>query len=365
MKGKRTKEREPKQQARKKRPLAAIADLRLLLIVAAVVLAAMGIFAWAFRQIHIGYVEEDGYVVATSEVYTRLNGGAEEGSGIALTAVKSNDEIFSRGGNYYIGQDMTEYESVYPLYANGGLALYFINDTAQLVTDEFELLSTYAGMYVAGGLSFNSDKSQADIETIYLVKLKNGLYENALSITLTKTGYESVMGVNSLVNFGSDSIRWYEITDGKLVYHEIEDVDGLTLEIGGETFSYADFLEKLNGAAADTVSSSGSAGADEDEPEEEESETEEATVETQDAGSAERQEGADTEGSDDENEKIKKESEGVASTGSYGTGSSGSASGSGSADGSGSGSGSGSGGSDGSGSFFLLLGISWCSSICY
>lgn len=118
----------------------------------------MGIFAFAFRQIHIGYVEEDGTVVTSSTVYDRLNRGSGDVDQIELTSVKNNDEIFTRGGKYYVGQDMTEYKAEYPIYANNGQSLYFMNDESQLVTEDFDLLSTYAGMFVADGTSFNCRK---------------------------------------------------------------------------------------------------------------------------------------------------------------------------------------------------------------
>ncbi len=97
MKMKKAEKQTPKSSSRK-RILGVAIDLRLLLAVALIVLAAMGIFAWMFRQIHVGYVEEDGYVVSSSQLYGYLNKGAEEGSAIQLSSVKSNDEIFSRGG---------------------------------------------------------------------------------------------------------------------------------------------------------------------------------------------------------------------------------------------------------------------------
>ena len=90
-------------------------DVRILLTVFAVVLVVMGIFAFAFRQIHIGYVEEDGVIVTSSDVYDRLNRGSGDADVVELTNVKGNDEIFSRGGKYYVGQDMTEYKAEYPL----------------------------------------------------------------------------------------------------------------------------------------------------------------------------------------------------------------------------------------------------------
>ena len=190
-----------------KKSLGALADVRILLAVFAVVLVVMGIFAFAFRQIHIGYVEEDGVIVTSSDVYDRLNRGSGDADVVELTNVKGNDEIFSRGGKYYVGQDMTEYKAEYPIYANNGQSLYFTNDESQLVTEDFGLLSTYAGMFVADGTSFNAGRDQADVETIYLVKLKNGLYENALPMTFSKAGYTKALPVNCIVHFDEDGIR--------------------------------------------------------------------------------------------------------------------------------------------------------------
>lgn len=252
-----------------------VADLRLLLAVALVVLAAMGIFAWAFRQIHIGYVEEDGWVVSSSEVYNSLNSGAEEGTKILLTSVKSNDEVISRAGSYYVGADMTEYESAYPVWSNGGQSLYFLDDSASLVTEEFELLSTWGGMYVADGSSFNELHEQVDEETIYLVKLKNGLYQNALAIRFASSNYEQTMQIYSAASFSDSYVRWFSQSSGELSYHEISDPSDLTVYIGDASYSYAEFLELLRGAgktqtASDDEQATGSiTGPDAEEAEQE------------------------------------------------------------------------------------------------
>lgn len=251
------------------------ADMRVLLLVFALVLLVMGIFAWAFRQIHVGYVEENGHVVTSSELYDRLSRGSENAGNILLSAVYSNDEVFLRGGKYYVGQEMTEYESVYPLYANSGLALYFMNDTAKLVSEDFEFLDTYQGMFVSDGTSFNADHSQADVETIYLVKLKNGLYANALSVTLTRDNLEEKIPVNSIVNFGETCIRYYDEQSGLMEYHALEDVSGITVRIQDKSFSYVDFLEALKGAesASYTGGASTPLPKPETDPEDEEEET--------------------------------------------------------------------------------------------
>ncbi|MCD8097449.1 MAG: hypothetical protein LUE31_05310 [Lachnospiraceae bacterium] len=333
MKMKKAEKQTPKSSSRR-RILGVAIDLRLLLAVALIVLAAIGIFAWMFRQIHVGYVEEDGYVVSSSQLYGYLNKGAEEGSAIQLSSVKSNDEIFSRAGNYYVGQDMAEYQSVYPLFANDGQALYFMNDSSMLVTEDFELLSTYQGMFVTGGTSFNADRTQADIETIYLVKLKNGLYQNALTISLTGSGYSNSISVNSTILFGDDYLRWYSVFGDTLVYHEISDPSGLTITIDGVEFPYSEFLEELNGASEYEVTQPQSSSDDDDDAQEEE-EQESGTVEAEDAGKAEA---SGTSGSDDDkadNDKVKKDTDG--STGSA-SGTTAGSSGSGSASGSGSGS---------------------------
>ena len=58
--------------------LKALADLKVLLVVFAVVLAAMGVFAFSFKQSHVAYIEEDGYAVASKLVVQNLRKGAEE-----------------------------------------------------------------------------------------------------------------------------------------------------------------------------------------------------------------------------------------------------------------------------------------------
>ena len=327
-----------------KKSLGALADVRILLAVFAVVLVVMGIFAFAFRQIHIGYVEEDGVIVTSSDVYDRLNRGSGDVDVVELTNVKGNDEIFSRGGKYYVGQDMTEYKAEYPIYANNGQSLYFTNDESQLVTEDFDLLSTYAGMFVADGTSFNAGRDQADVETIYLVKLKNGLYENALPMTFSKAGYTKALPVNCIVHFDEDGIRYYDEKGGILSYGELTDAVSLTVEINGQTYTYTEFLEALKGAGADTVQTpSDTAGQTPEEIEEPEEEQQEQltggqTVPSQQVDSQKPENDSDDKDNSDNKEK-KDQSQGT-------TGGSSAAAATGSTSGSNSGSGSSSSGKD-------------------
>ena len=327
-----------------KKSLGALADVRILLTVFAVVLVVMGIFAFAFRQIHIGYVEEDGAVVTSSAIYDRLNRGSGDVEQIELNGVKGNDEIFSRGGKYYVGQDMIEYKAEYPIYANQGKSLYFINDESQLVTEEFNLLSTYAGMFVADGTSFNAGRDQADMETIYLVKLKNGLYENALPMTFSKAGYSKELPVNCIVHFDEDGIRYFDEQSGLLTYGEMTDAASLTVEINGQTYSYSEFLELLNGAGKETVQTpsdtAGQIPEEIEEPEEEQQEqlTGGQTVPSQQVDS-QKPENDNDDKNDSDNKERKDQSQGT-------TGGSSVAAATGSTSGSNSGSGSSSSGKD-------------------
>lgn len=254
--------------------LKAVVDMRMLLAVFAVVLVVMGLFAYSFRQIQAGFVEEDGYLVTSRDIYDRLKGGpAEEEKNILLAGVSRDTQLFERAGKSYVGEEMEEYEADYPMYANDGASLHFLNDSASLVTEEFELLTTYKGMYVAGGNSYNQDREQADAETIFFVKLKNSLYENSLPMTLKKTSEETIATSNSIVFFGDENLRFYSMKNGVLTYQAIDDVDGLTVTIGGHTYTYKELLDLLRGAKPDN--SGDKVPSDDTEPEEEPQEEQE------------------------------------------------------------------------------------------
>ena len=96
--------------------LKAVADMRLLLAVFVAVLGVMGIFAYSFRQIQAGFVEEDGYLVTSRDIYDRLKGEpAEDEKNILLAGVSRDTELFERGGKSYVGEAMEEYEAFPPL----------------------------------------------------------------------------------------------------------------------------------------------------------------------------------------------------------------------------------------------------------
>lgn len=251
--------------------LKAVADMRLLLAVFVAVLGVMGIFAYSFRQIQAGFVEEDGYLVTSRDIYDRLKGEpAEDEKNILLAGVSRDTELFERGGKSYVGEAMEEYEADYPMYSNNGTSLHFLNDSASLVTEDFELQTTYAGMYVAGGNSYNRDREQADAETIFFVKLKNSLYENALPMTLKKTSGETVAPVNSIVWFGDQSLRFYKIQNGTLSYEAVNDVDGLSVEIGDHTYTYEELRTLLNGAKEEVKTEAPEDAASEETPSDDE-----------------------------------------------------------------------------------------------
>lgn len=95
--------------------LKAVVDMRMLLAVFAVVLVVMGLFAYSFRQIQAGFVEEDGYLVTSRDIYDRLKGGpAEEEKNILLAGVSRDTQLFERAGKSYVGEEMEEYEAVTP-----------------------------------------------------------------------------------------------------------------------------------------------------------------------------------------------------------------------------------------------------------
>lgn len=90
-------------------------------------------------------------------------------------------------------------------------------------------------------------------------------------MTFTTPGTSRELPVNCIVHFAEDGIRYYDEKGGLLSYGELTDVENLSVQINGQTFTYAEFLEKLNGAGKESSASSGNAAvntpAQADEPE--------------------------------------------------------------------------------------------------
>lgn len=264
-------------------------DLRWVLALSALLLLLIGIFAITFRHVRMGFTDTDGYAITESDMADYLKkGNNEDLTAVPLTYIRQGDALYRQGNGYFAGEDMTKLQSAYPLFLNNGLALYFYNDSAKLVTSDFDRLSTYYGMFLADGTSFNADRTQADVEQIYLAELQNGLYANALPMRVYCDDYDVTIHNGSVAHFGEDVLRFYSASGSEMLYTNIEDVSEAKVVIGGNEYTYQEFYEFLHPSDKKGSSGDGSAADTEEEVPEENAAEEEDTQEQ------ERQNGSQT-----------------------------------------------------------------------
>jgi hypothetical protein len=143
-------------------------------IALAVVIAAVLLFAKFYQFQTIGFLENSTYIL-TDNVLTRnlMQDDIEpEKADVEPAKLEAMAPLYELAGNLYAGEQKSKLNTAYPLFVNDSAALLNINDNAKLITDDFESVSSYYGLYVSDGVSFNADKERADADEFILLELK-------------------------------------------------------------------------------------------------------------------------------------------------------------------------------------------------
>ena len=216
--------------------------MKKLIVLIVALLGCTGI-AFAFKP-SITYVVNEGNVVESGQNISANLAQAESDS-VKLHKMEADTMIYSSLLKSYDYNTKTAIDLSYPMYVNNGTTLNFLNGKYTLVSDEFQLLDTYNGLYLANGNTYNEDLSQADGDDFFFVALENGLYMNAQTATFKNSLTEIQIPVNSIVKFQETDVRFYQYSNGELLFTSINEVYGATITIGEDTFNYADFLEAM------------------------------------------------------------------------------------------------------------------------
>ena len=198
-------------------------------------------------------VETAGVAVAGDDMLVNLTGEkvnteAEEVKELESTAFEASETVYVRGGKLYLGENKVPLSSAYPFFVNDGSAVYCINGNTTAITEEFDYVSTYEGLYISNGISFNQDMERAYREDFLLLQLSNGLFLNSMELTLKKSDLPGVtLPGNSVISFFENELRYYSLDkDGMF---RLTSVSGLTenskIIINNVSYSYYDFLDRL------------------------------------------------------------------------------------------------------------------------
>ena len=212
---------------------------------AALVVAAVLLTLGLTQFTQAGYLAQSGFAVSGDELGRLLKSG--ETGNVCLASVDMGDALFVRSlsrNTYYVGEEKTEINAGYPVFAREGQLLYFLDDSLSMVTENWEVLGTYEGLYLSEGTTFNADRQQADIDRVILVKVDGG-YLLAQEASLSGMISDTRLPMNSICVFGEDSILLYTYQNGNLTGEKITVRSGAKITVGGETYDYLEFLEKL------------------------------------------------------------------------------------------------------------------------
>lgn len=194
-----------------------------------------------------GYLAEDSFAVPQNTLSTALRSG-ETDDKVKLLSVEMGETVYTRllsSSDYFIGDEKKPVSSGYPLFARNGQVLYFINDEFNLVTNKWEKLGSYDGLYLNDGVTYNAGSSRADLNEVMLVEVENG-YQVAQETKLISSSNETTIDMNSVCAFSESEIVYYSVDkNNTLVGNKIPVAEGASIEIGDNSFSYLEFLEKL------------------------------------------------------------------------------------------------------------------------
>ena len=213
---------------------------------AVVVTCSVGVVQW-YQLKCMTHLQEEVYVVSKSELARNLLKGARpEEYAYELLRVDEDEPVYQRGFDLYVGEGKDKIQGDFPFFTNDGNAIMIMQDTPVLYNTEFDEVSTFQGMYLSDGISFNYDKTQADEDEFLFLKLKNGLFMNTQSALFAYPGGESHIGMNAVLYLGEEDVRFYAMgQDNVLHYGELPTTKLMTVTIGGQTYSYEQLLEQL------------------------------------------------------------------------------------------------------------------------
>jgi hypothetical protein len=215
------------------------------IVALAVVILAVLVFAKYYQLQTVGILESNTYAVTDNQITQSLFSDQvpPEKAVLEPTVAESLTPLYELGGNLFLGERKNKLNNAYPLFVNDAVALMNVNNSAKLITEDFERKNTYYGLYVSDGLSFNADKQRADAETFILLELANKLYINARPMEVHTICGDVLIPMNGVVNFQEDAIRYYTLEKGKFHYKEIPRVDEQTwVRFAGKKYPYYDFL---------------------------------------------------------------------------------------------------------------------------
>jgi hypothetical protein len=224
------------------------------MILAFVIVAAL-VFAYFYQMTPIGILDRNAYAIMDGAMVANLRNyeSGLEMETLEPVRIEELSMLYERTGAIYAGEEKIKLDTAFPLFLDEGAVIMSLDSNARLIADDFGMLSSYYGLYISGGISFNSDYQRADPDYFILYAMANQGYIN---VQPARIGSKEIP-MNSVLVFSKDSISLYYLINGFFIYDRIEDLDeGSVINFNTRSYNYHDFLRAL-GIMAPLAPSSG------------------------------------------------------------------------------------------------------------
>lgn len=196
-------------------------------------------------------IDINGYAITSDSVTKNLYSAKidEKKDKVDYTKVKEYDTIYKRLDNLYVGEKSKKnINKSYPIFSKDNSRIINISPGSMLIDDKFNTYTGYNSFILTEGKLYNtSDNELADNNNYILLNVNEGIYINSKPVTIT---YDDLVDVkiksNSIIYFSQNTIKYYELENGKFIYDKKEGID-LTSKIkfGDKELTYEKLLNKL------------------------------------------------------------------------------------------------------------------------
>lgn len=196
-------------------------------------------------------IDINGYAITSDSVTKNLYSAKidEKKDKVDYTKVKEYDTVYKRLDNLYVGEKSKKnINKSYPIFSKDNSRIINISPGSMLIDDKFNTYTGYNSFILTEGKLYNtSDNELADNNNYILLNVNEGIYINSKPVTIT---YDDLVDVkiksNSIIYFSQNTIKYYELENGKFIYNRKEGID-LTSKIkfGDKKITYEKLLNKL------------------------------------------------------------------------------------------------------------------------
>lgn len=217
------------------------------IVIPVIIILMVILYLVFFRYNKIGVVEIDGYVITSENLYAKMN--SSDNNDLELVEVKSLDNIYKQGNNYFIGDRSKQKVNLnYPIIATDNSRIWNYSSNTKLINDSYETIKGYSNLIVANSNVYNvNDYTQADQEMYLFISYDDSLFSNTLPIKIHTIANEFIIPEYSIISFQDTQIFYYYINNKTLKLAKITDIynDSL-IEYNEEKLTYEELLIKLN-----------------------------------------------------------------------------------------------------------------------